>query len=194
MSAQEGRPDGLRERLILAGIRVIEEDGVSGFSMRRTAAVCGVSCAAPYRHFRDKEDLLTAIILYINERWHDRQMEVLAGMEDCSVRQRLIGISLAYIRFLMDNPHFRSIIMIKDPGMRPEQVRIKSQLSQVVRELIDQYCTEVGMSEERRQVKTFVVRSMLYGAALMFDNGEIPYNDRNFSLIADAIEREFDLV
>ena len=47
-----------RERLILAGIKVIEENGVSGFSIRRTAAECGVSCAAPYKHFKDKEDLM----------------------------------------------------------------------------------------------------------------------------------------
>lgn len=32
-----------REKLILAGIKVIEENGVSGFSIRRTAAECGVS-------------------------------------------------------------------------------------------------------------------------------------------------------
>lgn len=193
MSEKEERAETLRERLILVGIRVIEEDGVSGFSMRRTAAECGVSCAAPYRHFKDKEDLMTAIILYINERWRERQLEVLAEMGESTVRQKLVGISLAYIRFLRDNPHFRSIIMIKDPGMKPEQVRMKSQLSQIVRDLIDQYCAQVGMSEKRRQVKTFVVRSMLYGAALMFDNGEIPFSERNFELIAAAIEREFDL-
>ncbi len=188
-----GKTETLREKLILAGIRVIEEDGVSGFSMRRTAAVCGVSCAAPYRHFQDKEDLMTAIILYISERWHERQREILADMQGRSVREQLMEISLAYIRFLMDNPHFRSIIMIKDPAMRPDQVRMKSELSEIVRELIARYCAEVGMSEERRQVKTFVVRSLIYGAALMFDNGEIEYNDYNFGLIASAIEREFEL-
>ena len=72
-----------RERLILAGIKVIEENGVSGFSIRRTAAECGVSCAAPYKHFRDKEDLMTAIILYIKDRWHERQLEILREYERC---------------------------------------------------------------------------------------------------------------
>ena len=181
-----------REKLILAGIKVIEENGVSGFSIRRTAAECGVSCAAPYKHFKDKEDLMTAIILYIKERWHERQLEIL---KECGgdVRHQLIEISLAYICFLMDNPHFRSIIMIKDPAMLPEQVRLKSELSGVVRGLIDQYCRETGMSEERRRVKTFIIRSLIYGAALMFDNGEIEYNEYNFHLIASAIDREFDL-
>ncbi len=182
----------LREKLILAGIQVIEENGVSGFSIRRTAAACGVSCAAPYKHFKDKEDLMTAIILYIKERWRDRQLEIL---RECGgdVRCQLIEISLAYIRFLMDNPHFRSIIMIKDPAMLSEHVRLKSELSDIVQDLIDRYCAQTQMPEERRKVKTFVVRSLIYGAALMFDNGEIAYNEQNFGLIASAIDREFDL-
>ncbi len=188
-SEKAGTP---REKLILAGIRVIEENGVSGFSIRRTAAVCGVSCAAPYKHFKDKEDLMTAIILYIKDRWHERQLEILKEFEG-DVRRQLIEISLAYIRFLMDNPHFRSIIMIKDPAMLPEQVRLKSGLSEIVRGLIDQYCRETGMPDERRQVKTFIIRSFIYGAALMFDNGEIEYNEYNFGLVAAAMDREFDL-
>ena len=77
--------------------------------------------------------------------------------------------------------------------MLPEQVRLKSGLSEVVMGLIDQYCQETGMPEERRRVKTFVVRSLIYGAALMFDDGEIEYNEYNFGLIASAIDREFDL-
>lgn len=182
----------LREKLILAGIQVIEENGVSGFSIRRTAAACGVSCAAPYKHFKDKEDLMTAIILYIKERWRDRQLEILRECKG-DVRSQLIEISLAYIRFLMDNPHFRSIIMIKDPTMRPEHVRLKSELSDIVQGLIDRYCEETHMPEERRTVKTFVVRSLIYGAALMLDNGEIACSEQNFALIAEAINREFDL-
>jgi len=183
----------MRERLILAGIQVIEADGVSGFSIRRTAAVCGVSCAAPYKHFRDKEDLMTAIILYIQERWYECQRELLMRLGDCGTRTQLIEISLAYIRFLMENPHFRSIIMMKDPAMDPEQVRLKSGLSKTVMQLIDRYCDEVQMTPERRRVKTFVVRSLIYGAALMFDDGEIAFNEENFRLIAEAIGREFDL-
>lgn len=192
MSATPEKTMTPRERLILAGIKVIEENGVSGFSIRRTAAECGVSCAAPYKHFKDKEDLMTAIILYIKDRWHERQLEILKEYEG-DVRRQLIEISLAYIRFLMDNPHFRSIIMIKDPAMLPEHVRLKSELSGVVRGLIERYCEETGMPEERRRVKTFIVRSLIYGAALMFDNGEIAYNEYNFGLIASAIYREFDL-
>lgn len=44
-----------RERLILAALDVIEEVGFARFSLRRVASVCGLSCSAPYKHFKTKE-------------------------------------------------------------------------------------------------------------------------------------------
>ena len=44
---------------------------------------------------------------------------------------------------------------------------------------------------ERR--KTYVVRSLIYGAALMLDNGELPMTPDVMEAIRSAIVREFDL-
>ena len=41
--------------------------------------------------------------------------------------------------------------------------------------------------------KTFVIRSIIYGAALMFDNGELPYTEENRQHVRYLIDREFDL-
>ncbi|MBQ9131598.1 MAG: helix-turn-helix transcriptional regulator, partial [Clostridia bacterium] len=51
----------VRERLIIAGIRELEAHGLNDFSLRRVAVACEVSCAAPYRHFKDKEELILEI-------------------------------------------------------------------------------------------------------------------------------------
>ena len=182
-----------REKLILAGISVLQEQGVSGFSIRQTTARCGLSAAALYKHFSGKEELLSGIITYIHDRWSACQAAVLEECRDKSVREKLIAVSMSYIRFLMENPHFRSVIMIRDDNMSPEHVRLKSQVSLRTRELIGQYCAEIGMSAERQRVKTFIVRSLIYGAALMFDNGEMEYTDENFRFVSETISREFDL-
>lgn len=63
----------MRERLILAGIQEIEARGIQNFSMRQVANACGVSCAAPYKHFQDKNDLILSIVLYIQQQWHKKQ-------------------------------------------------------------------------------------------------------------------------
>src|SRR5678815_5715575 len=51
----------LRAALIKATLRAIAEDGPEGFTLRDVARRAGVSPAAPYRHFRDKDELLAAV-------------------------------------------------------------------------------------------------------------------------------------
>lgn len=182
----------IKEELILAGIEEIQRCGIRNFSLRKVASRCGVSCAAPYKHFKDKQDLICSIIHYINEQWQLRQKKVVEAYEG-NLRQQLTQISFEYIKFLVENPHFRSIIMLKDDGMDEENIKIKSKLSDCTKKLIDDYCETVNMPSDTRKIKTFIIRSFIYGAALMFDNGELEYNEQNFNLIKMSIEREFDL-
>ena len=51
----------LREALIEAGIRIINESGEDALSLRKVASACDVSHAAPYAHFKDKNELIEAI-------------------------------------------------------------------------------------------------------------------------------------
>ena len=44
-----------------------------------------------------------------------------------------------------------------------------------------------------RSEKTYIIRSLIYGAALMFDNGEMEYNEENMNYVKYSIDREFDL-
>ena len=62
----------LRNALIEAGIELVSKEGINGFSLRKAAAACGVSHAAPYSHFQNKEDLLEAMQLYITEKFSER--------------------------------------------------------------------------------------------------------------------------
>src|SRR5262245_57255125 len=51
----------LRNALIQAGKTLLAEEGVAGLELRKVARAAGVSHAAPYRHFADKQALLAAI-------------------------------------------------------------------------------------------------------------------------------------
>ena len=48
----------LKEKLLTAGIDEIMTHGMGDFSLRRVAAACGASCAAPYKHFKNKEEFI----------------------------------------------------------------------------------------------------------------------------------------
>ena len=49
------------------------------------------------------------------------------------------------------------------------------------------------MPPDVRKRKTFIVRSIIYTAAMFFDNGELEYNEENMQMMHDMLEREFDL-
>lgn len=63
----------LSEDIILeAGIRIAEERGIQAVTMRTLGEVLGVDSTAPYRYFRDKEELLSALINRMMLRMVDR--------------------------------------------------------------------------------------------------------------------------
>lgn len=182
----------VREQLIIAGIQEINKYGLQSFSVRRIANECGVSCAAPYKHFKDRDNFVAAIIEYINKQWGDRQ-QIILNEFPTNTRKRLVEVSLDYVRFLLENPHFRSIIMLKDEEFDNAYKKMRSQLSGLSLQLIKQYCEEANISEEIENRKTYIIRSLIYGAALMFDNGEMEYNEENMRFVEFSIDREFDL-
>jgi AcrR family transcriptional regulator len=60
--AGRGRARGdLRSALVAASFRLLSENGLAGFSVAELARRIGVSTAAPYRHFRDRDALLAAV-------------------------------------------------------------------------------------------------------------------------------------
>jgi AcrR family transcriptional regulator len=63
----------LREALIRAALELIAKKGAAGFTFAEAARFAGVSPAAPYRHFRDREELLANVAL--------RGFEQLAGAD-----------------------------------------------------------------------------------------------------------------
>ena len=53
----------LREALIQAARELIKEKGPAGFTFADAARSAGVSAAAPYRHFRDRDALIADVAL-----------------------------------------------------------------------------------------------------------------------------------
>lgn len=69
MSWKRDKPDqprgyhhgNLKEELVRAALGLIGEKGPNGFTFAEAARLAGVSPAAPYRHFRDRDDLLADV-------------------------------------------------------------------------------------------------------------------------------------
>lgn len=179
------QPEALREALIIAGLKEIEVHGITDFSLRRVANSCGVSCAAPYRHFKNKNELILAIITYVNDQWsllRDQIFEVFKNDR----RRCLIEICIANIRFWTANPHFRAIMLTDSRELDSDQLREKSRISGAADSLLIEYFKEAGLSDAEAQKKLFIIRSVIYGSVQMLGNGE-PYG---IDVIRDFLEKE----
>src|SRR4249920_1039335 len=53
----------LKEALLRAALELIAKKGPAGFTFAEAARWAGVSPAAPYRHFRDRDELLSNVAL-----------------------------------------------------------------------------------------------------------------------------------
>lgn len=190
--SDEKKKSHLKEQLILAGIDEINSHGITDFSIRRVAAACGVSSAAPYKHFRDKQEFIAEIVGYINRRWHKKQLEIVRKNHD-NTRAQLVESSVDYVKFLVENPHLRSIIMLKNDDFDSSYHKMRGKLSALTSSLITKYCEEAHIDDVTRRRKFYVIRALVYGAALMFDNGEMEYNEESLNFVRQNIDREFDL-
>jgi AcrR family transcriptional regulator len=59
----------LKEALLRAALELIAQKGPAGFTFAEAARWAGVSPAAPYRHFRDRDELLASVALRGFERF-----------------------------------------------------------------------------------------------------------------------------
>jgi AcrR family transcriptional regulator len=104
--------ESVKKRLILAGLKELESHGTVDFSLRRVALSAEVSCAAPYRHFKSREDLIEAIIAYIKKQWLLMCHTIEEAMPDLDAR--VCALCVAYMRFWIGNPNFRGVLFLSD--------------------------------------------------------------------------------
>jgi len=92
----------LRRALIDAALELVREEGLRSWTLRGVARRCGVSHAAPYHHFADKEALLGAMTAL----GFDQLRDELAAAADAAGElpaDRLRSMARAYIDFGANN-------------------------------------------------------------------------------------------
>lgn len=107
----------LREALIAAARDLLAERGPEGFTLIDAARRAGVSPAAPYRHFRDKDALLAAVAVEGFRDFGTRQAGALKGAPDPISAFRAMG--LAYLAFAREEPGAYAAMFMAHQGSPP---------------------------------------------------------------------------
>ncbi len=93
----------LRKALVDASRMLVEEKGSAHFSVAQAARAAGVSSAAPYRHFKDRDELLDAVaeagLASLDARFAEAAAPFPSGSIDA-----LSAIGQAYVAFAQAEP------------------------------------------------------------------------------------------
>ena len=94
----------LRRQLVAAARRLVDGEGADAFRLADAATLAGVSAAAPYRHFRDRQALLEAVADDGFEQLSERSSTAASEHEEGSL-EAVSALGEAYIEFARGNPN-----------------------------------------------------------------------------------------
>jgi AcrR family transcriptional regulator len=110
----------LRAACVRAAIELLEENGENALSLRAVARRAGVSPAAPYRHYADREALVSAVAAVGYRELAER---LAAAHPSPSTPEQLASVAVAYVQFALERPAlFR--IMFGEPCDRDSDERV----------------------------------------------------------------------
>ena len=134
---------GFRERLCELATRIYVERGPDNFNMRLLAAELGVSAMTPYRYFKDKDEILSAIRARAFNRFADQLERALAMPGTPPEKSSAVG--KAYIRFALEEQtcyrlmfDFAEIKGRPVPELALAEARAKATMTDHVRIMVDE--------------------------------------------------------
>ncbi len=179
----------LRECLLAAGVEMIAEAGPSGFNLREVARRAGVSHNAPYRHFRDKEELLAEVAAQ-----GFRELNA-AMLEDAATESTPLGklkrAGYAYVAFALRRPeHFAAMFDAPALDTNPACNQAGAEAFATLVGFITLCQQEGQMPEGETEGKTLFAWSLVHGIAKLAVTNRLPFRspDRILQFAISAID------
>jgi AcrR family transcriptional regulator len=164
----------LREALIAAAQELIARKGLAGFTFADAARFAGVSPAAPYRHFRDRDELLANVALRgfeqfgaaITKAWDKGRPDPVTALD---------RLGKAYLHFARAEPAFYSAMFEAgvpigdDPALRSASERAFG----VLRIAAEQICASMPAGGRPPALMVALhVWAMAHGIASLFGRAD----------------------
>lgn len=159
----------LKQALIDAGVKIINEEGEKGLSLRKVAAACGVSHSAPYAHFKDKEELLSAIKTSVTECFTQYLYDAVNRSKQQGVDYAIIEMGRSYVRFFVEHPDYYQFFFYNQKITVHLMVGEKHEEDYppflLLKSLFSQYLEEkrIELSDDEKELELIKLWSMVQG-------------------------------
>lgn len=177
----------LQQSLLDSAVGLIGEVGPLAFTLREVARRAGVSHNAPYRHFRDKDDLLTAVAAQGFDRLTEEMNKAMAKGRNAVERLSLAG--RGYVQFALQWPQ-HVLVMFEGPKPmepRPEHVEAAARAFQTLLDAIVGVQAEGGLPKGDPYPLAVVAWSGMHGLAKLAIGGQLTFNAKQTLEFADYL-------
>lgn len=171
----------LRAALVAEAVRLLAAGNPAALSLRELARRLGVSPAAPYRHFADKDALLAAVAQAGFELLCADLDSAAASHADDPLRQ-MADIGWAYVRFALGQPHYFQVMFGRAamPQTTYPELRAAGQSAfGILLRAIDsaQRADRVAPGDPRELA--VAAWAQVHGLATLLLEGQLPLEDAN---------------
>src|SRR5258706_4927653 len=156
----------LRPALVRTAMELLEESGETALSLRAVARRAGVSAAAPYRHYADREALVSAVAAVGSRELATR---LAAAHPAPSTPAQLAKVAVAYVQFAIERPAlFR--IMFGEPCDRDndERVAATAAVSLYLRAIVER-----SFPQADAEALATAIWALVHGLAFLYLDGKI---------------------
>jgi AcrR family transcriptional regulator len=168
----------LRDDILKAALRLVEEKGVAAVTMREVAGALGYSATAIYQHFQNKEDLLLTLKLQAGDLLTEAMEQ---ARHEPTLAEQLYAMGHAYVRFGLDNPtYYRLIFQDTESSLSPteEQMARLRRSWTIMRDTLKAWLAELGVRGVDVDQEAHVLWAMGHGVTSLALAGRFPFEDR----------------
>ncbi|GAB3204633.1 TetR/AcrR family transcriptional regulator [Nocardia tengchongensis] len=165
-TAQPYHHGDLPTALLRAAVELLEENGAAELSLRAAARRAGVSTAAPYRHFADRDALLSAVAAV---GYRDLAARLAAAHPAPVTAEDLATIAIAYVQFALERPGLFRVMFAEpcDPTS-PERVAATEAIHEYVKNIVQQ-----AFPASDPESMAIAVWSLVHGLAFLHLDGKL---------------------
>ena len=160
----------LREALVASSYALVAEHGAENFSLADACRRAGVSTAAPYKHFRDRNEILEEVVA---RAFDELAVRSIAAVQEAGegTLEGIVAMGRAYLNFAVDEQRLFRLMFGQNPALKQAELVVSDgrRCFSGVIEQVGIYCERNGLKGDPNQIAVRLWTFVHGAASLLID-------------------------